>query len=159
MSSCICIDAGRAVPKSVLSLVLFFSAALLLCTFTAMRAGAFEYLEIPEKCQVIDALNPFPDISDWNLVEEQDMAVMEDNSIRMCRRKTFIHEDSNRRLFVVYFKGKPELYWYSAPTGGEKKKELSEMFPGDESEDPHKASDYMEQSKKNIDMDFGLLRF
>ncbi|MFW5733518.1 MAG: hypothetical protein ACOCWR_00500 [Oceanidesulfovibrio sp.] len=137
-------------------------AALLLWAATALNAAAFEYLEIPEKCQVIDDLNPFPDISDWNLVEEKEIGVMEDNSIRMCTRKTFVEKDSNRRLYVVYFKGEPELYWYNMPEegGAQKKQGVAEMFGGrDKPDDPTKASDYREQSKKRFDMGFGLLKF
>lgn len=155
------LDVERYIPWRILTLTLLLLTVLSLWTFTAMRAGAFEYLEIPENCQVIDELTPFPDISGWNLVEERDMGVMEDNSIRMCRRKTFIQDNSNRRLFVVYFKGEPELYWYNIPETSEEAKSdsIGDMFAKDEPADPHKASDYREQSKQNIDMGFGFLKF
>lgn len=155
------LDVERSTPRTILTMTLLLITVLVFWTFTAMRASAFEYLEIPENCQVIDELNPFPDISDWSLVEERDMGVMEDNSIRMCRRKTFIQDDSNRRLFVVYFKGEPELYWYNIPETSEEAKSdsIGDMFAKDEPDDPHKASDYREQSKQNFDMGFGFLKF
>jgi hypothetical protein len=138
-------------------------SALFLWVLTAVRVGAFEYLEIPDNCQVIDELNPFPDISEWNLVEDKEMGLMEDNAVTMCRRKTFAAEDSNRKLFVVYFKDEPTYYWYYDPEGegGPREAEtMDKLFGGGgKPKDPTAASDYREQSKRNFDVDFGFLEF
>lgn len=135
-------------------------ALLFLTLMTALRANAFDILEIPEDCHVIDELHPFPDITDWNLTEELDMGVMKDNGITMCKRKTFLKGDTNERMYMVYFKDKPKYYWYVEPKGGKTDDGISEIMGGnDKPDDPTSASDYRKQSKQNFDMNFGIMKF
>ncbi|QJT07497.1 hypothetical protein [Oceanidesulfovibrio marinus] len=141
-------------------LAVLVAVTALVLALTAMRASAFEILEIPEDRHIVDELHPFPDISDWTLAEELDMGVMKDNSITMCKRKTFLKDDGNKRLYMVYFKDKPKYYWYVETEGGKTDDGITEMMGGQEKPvDPTSASDYRKQSKKNFDMNFGIMKF
>lgn len=87
--------------------------AFLLAVTWAAPAGAFDSLEIPKEAVRIDAMHPLPELRSFSLVEEKDMACMQDMAIAQCQRK--VYTDDKQRLIVVFMGGAATYYWYFDP--------------------------------------------
>ncbi len=113
-------------------------------------------------------MNPFPDLREWTLVSDEEMAYMQDDGVTMCRRKAFALEDRpNDRLFVVYFKGKPAYWWkVTRESEGPEEASLADMIGSGggkkEPTNPSKASDFLSQKRKQQDgmkVNIGIMNF
>lgn len=87
--------------------------ALVVAMVWAAPVGAFDALEIPKEAVRIDTMRPMPDLRGFALVEEKDMACMQDMSIAQCQRKVYSNEA--QRLMVVFLGGAATWYWYIDP--------------------------------------------
>lgn len=82
--------------------------ALVMAMVWAVPAGAFDALEIPKEAVRIDTMRPMPELRGFTLVEEKDMACMQEMSIAQCQRK--VYSNDNQRLMVVFMGG--AATWY-----------------------------------------------
>ncbi|GAB7080241.1 hypothetical protein JCM14635_19140 [Megalodesulfovibrio paquesii] len=88
-------------------------------------ANAFDSLDIPKEATRIDAMHPIPELREYSLVEEKDMACMQEMAIAQCTRK--VYSNTNQRLMVVSMGGAPAYYWFYDPAS---KKISSVPFEG-----------------------------
>lgn len=140
-------------------------AIIMITTWTA-TATAFDSLEIPKEAVRVDTMHPVPELRGFSLVEEKDMACMQDMAIAQCTRK--VYSNAQHRLMVVAMGGAPTYYWYfdpaskkvsTAPIEGTTEESwlTKDKAPGDDK--GANAGDFFSNANKQGSGSIGLFKF